>query len=192
VWSYSWANSADQAKYKGQLEDLARTALGLTPAKKVQAKSGPAKATPAKIAPGHKTRLTLPPAPPELFDEQFHVFELAYGSGATIVFSAHTAGTGADEKFVTLIAQPDLYGDLTVLVKNVTDGAHLDQTPRMRLIDAVDAMADNRGELLFELRGATERQFALYRVLRGQATELFVTGSREFASPIPSTASESN
>ena len=39
----------------------------------------------------------------------------------------------------------------------------------MRLVDAVDAMADNRGELLFELRGATQRQFALYRVLRGQA-----------------------
>jgi hypothetical protein len=42
-------------------------------------------------------------------------------------------------------------------------------------------MADNRGELLFELRGATERQFALYRVLRGQATEVFVSGGRDLA-----------
>jgi hypothetical protein len=173
IWSYSWANSADEAKYKTQLEDLARTALGLAP-------SAPAKPAPKKNTPSHKTQLTLPAPPPPLFDEQFRVFELAYGSGATIVFSAHTAGSGADEKFVTLIAQPDLYGNLTVLVKSLTDGAHLDQTPRMRLIDAVDALDDNRGELLFELRGDTERQFALYRVLRGQATELFVTGSRDF------------
>jgi hypothetical protein len=111
-----------------------------------------------------------------LLDEQFRVFELAYGSGATMVLSAHTDGTGAKEKFVTLVAQPDLYGNVLVLVKNVTDAAHLDDKPRMRLVDAVDAMADNRGELLFELRGETQRQFALYRVLRGQADRLFATG----------------
>jgi hypothetical protein len=92
-------------------------------------------------------------------DEQFRVFELAYGSGATLVLSAHSAGPLAQEKLITLIAQPDLYGNVLVLLKSVTDGAHLDETPRMRLVDAVDAMADNRGELLFELRGATQRQF---------------------------------
>lgn len=171
IWSYSWANPDDQAKYKGQLEDMARTALGLNPP--------PAPAKPAKkntrTTATHKTRLTLPPAPAPLDDEHFRVFELAYGSGATMVLSARTAGTGADEKFVTLVAQPDLYGNLVVLVKNITDAAHLDDTPRMRLVDAVDAMADNRGELLFELRGETQRQFALYRVLRGQATRVFVT-----------------
>jgi hypothetical protein len=45
----------------------------------------------------------------------------------------------------------------------------------MRLVDAVDAMADNRGELLFELRGKTQRQFALFRVMRGSAEQLFAT-----------------
>ena len=43
-----------------------------------------------------------------------------------------------------------------------------------------DAMADNRGELLFELRGASQRQFALYRVLRGTAEKIFVTGGGEY------------
>jgi hypothetical protein len=113
-------------------------------------------------------------------DEQFRVFELAYGSGATLVLTAHTDGPAAQQKFVTLVAQPDLYGNVLVLLRNVTDGAHLDEKPRMRLVDAVDAMADNRGELLFELRGATQRQFALYRVLRGQAEKLFVNGGGEF------------
>jgi hypothetical protein len=140
----------------------------------------PAKKTAAKTS-THKSSkaATPPPEPAPLEDEQFRVFELAYGSGATMVLSAHTAGTGADEKFVTLVAQPDLYGSLVVLLKNSTDGAHLDDTPRMHLIDAVDAMADNRGELLFELRGATGRQFALYRVLRGQITRLFVSGGAD-------------
>jgi hypothetical protein len=99
-----------------------------------------------------------------------------------MVLSAHTAGAGAQEKLVTLVAQPDLYGNVKVLLKSVTDAAHLDSTPRMRLVDAVDAMADNRGELLFELRGATQRQFALYRVLRGQATQLFVSAGGEIGS----------
>ena len=58
----------------------------------------------------------------------------------------------------------------------MTDGTHLDETPHMRLVDAVDALADNRGELLFELRGETERQFALFRVMRGRADKLFVAG----------------
>lgn len=89
--------------------------------------------------------------------------------------AAKPAAKPAPQKFVTLIAQPDLYGGILVLYKSTTDAAHLDETPRMRLIDAVDAMGDNRGELLFELRGAGQRQFALYRVLRGSAEQLFAT-----------------
>lgn len=172
VWEYSWANPGDEAKMKAAMEDLARAALGLNPPP-AAAKTQPTQKGASKT---HKpVQMTLPPQPAPLLDEQFRVFELAYGSGATMVLSAHTQGSGADEKFVTLIAQPDLYGNVTVLVKNVTDAAHLDDTPRMNLIDPVDALADNRGELLFELRGATQRQFALYRVLRGDATQIFLS-----------------
>jgi hypothetical protein len=171
VWDYVWANPDDEAKMKAAMEDLARTALGLNPP------APPAKPQHAsKTASAHKTAKPAPPPAP-LLDEQFRVFELAYGSGATMVLSAHTAGSGAEQKFVTLVAQPDLYGGVAVLVRNVADAAHLDDTPRMKLIDAVDARADNRGELLFELRGAAQRQFALYRVLRGEATRIFLSGA---------------
>jgi hypothetical protein len=170
IWDYTWADPDDQVKMKAAMEELARTELGLNPP------PAPAKPTHKSAATAHKRAQPAPP--PEsapLRDEQFRVFELAYGSGATMVLSARTEGTGEHEKFVTLIAQPDLYGNVMVLVKNVTDAAHLDSTPRMRLVDAVDALADNRGELLFELRGATERQFALYRVLRGDAKRIFLS-----------------
>jgi hypothetical protein len=171
-WSYSWANPDDQDKMKDQLEDIARKELGI-------ASPAPAPA-PAKSTSSRRRAARKPAPPPEaeplpLEDEQFRVFELAYGSGATLVLTAHTQGALADEKFITLIAQPDLYGNVLVLFKQVTDGAHLDENPRMRLVDAVDALADNRGELLFELRGSNSRQFALYRVLRGQAEKIFVS-----------------
>jgi hypothetical protein len=180
LWGYSWSNPDDEAKMKAQMEDIARKALGLA------LPTPPPPPAPRLTAATTRRKATPPPAPPlpaPLLDEQFRVFELAYGSGATMVLSAHTEGTGAAQKFVTLVAQPDLYGNVLVLLKNVTDGAHLDDTPRMRLVDAVDALADNRGELLFELRGATQRQFALYRVLRGQADKLFVSGPGGIAPP---------
>jgi len=177
-WDFQWSDPADQDKMKSALEDMARDALGLKPPPPPPAprKTGTTKTTSRKTA--------KPPAPPPqpapLEGENFRVFELAYGSGATLVLSAHTSGPLAQQKFVTIVAQPDLYGNVLVLLKNVTDGTHLDEKPRMRLVDAVDAMADNRGELLFELRGATQRQFALYRVMRGQAEKLFVTGGADF------------
>ena len=167
-WTYSWAHPGDEAKMKSMLEDIARSALG--------GADKPAAPTPAQHKASHKHAApAAQPMPLELQDEQFRVFALYYGAGATLVLSADTGGPLAQEKFVTLIAQPDLYGNLQVLFKNVTDGAHLDLTPRMRLVDAVDALADNRGELLFELRGPNSRQFALYRVLRGEADRIFVS-----------------
>ena len=173
-WDFAWSNPDDETKMKSSMEDMARTALGMNPP--------PAKPAPKRTSTVRKSTkpAPAPPPPAPLEGEEFRVFELAYGSGATLVLSAHTSGPAAQQKYVTLIAQPDLYGNLLVLKKSVTDGAHLDEAPRMRLVDAVDAMADNRGELLFELRGATQRQFALYRVLRGQAEQLFVTGSGQF------------
>jgi hypothetical protein len=97
------------------------------------------------------------------------------------VLTARTDGPLNQQKFVTLIAQPDFYANLLILLKYVAGGAHLDDTPRMRLVDAVDARADNRGDLLFELRGATQRQFALYRVLRGEATRIFLSNPENVA-----------
>ena len=173
-WSYAWANPDDEAKMKSALEELARAALGLKPP--------PPPTAPKRTTVRKNTRpAPAPPPPPApLLDEQFRVFELAYSSGATLVLTAHSDAPRAQMKFVTLVAQPDLYGNVLMLLKSVTDGAHLDESPRMRLVDAVDAMADNRGELLFELRGATQRQFALYRVLRGQAERQFVSGGGDF------------
>jgi hypothetical protein len=177
-WTYSWANPEDEKKMKEAMEDLARKALSGH-----QPEAAPSPKKPG-VAAAHKATKAAPVAqePAPLEDEQFRVFELAYGSGATMVLTAHTQGPVESRKFVTLVGQPDLYGNVLVILKSVTDMAHLDQTPRMRLVDAVDALADNRGELLFELRGDGSRQFVLYRVYRGNAEKLFVSGGGVYGS----------
>jgi hypothetical protein len=190
VWSYSWANPADADNMKAAMEDIARQALGLPP--KQDAAPEMPKIRTATTARRKAAPPPPPPAPAQLKDLQFRVFELAYGAGATMVLSARTDGEGIQQKFVTLICQPNIYGKATVLFKSVTDAAHLDDKPRMRLVDAVDVMADNRGELLFELRGATQRQFALYRVVRGQVTKLFATEPGSFVQETVENAADSH
>lgn len=183
VWTYSWPNPDEEAKMRSGLEDLARKALAPAPA--------PAPPQPERhhTATRRRTRAAAPPPPLPLEDEQFHVFQLTYGGPATMVFSAHTQGTGAHEKFVTLIGQPDLYGNVMVLFKHSTSADDLDNNPAMRLIDPVDAMADNRGELLFELRGATQREFALFRVVNGRVEKLFTTVPESVVLPVAPPAS---
>jgi uncharacterized membrane protein YgcG len=182
-WSYTWADSGDEAKMRAALEDQARIALGLASvAQKQAAASSTAKRSSAGTVAKKTTKPAAQPAPVTLEAEQFRVFELAYGSGATLVFSAGTSIAPDRERYVTLIAQPDLYGGIRILFKSVADSVHLDETPRMILVDAVDALADNRGELLFELRGATQRQFALFRVTRGVAEQIFVTNGTAYGS----------
>jgi hypothetical protein len=191
-WGFTWASPEDEDKMKEVLEDQARIALGIAPPpapapKKTSSAGSKTGTTTAKTgSTGTAVKKPAKPAPAaipvELESEQFRVYELAYGSGATLVFSAKVPNGADKERYVTLIAQPDLYGGLRVVFKNVADSAHLDDTPRMILVDAVDALADNRGELLFELRGATQRQFALYRVTRGVADQIFVTNSSAYGS----------
>jgi hypothetical protein len=166
---YSWANKDEETTARTALEQLAMQAL--TP-----------KATPhPKVSPTTRRRTTVatppPPPKPQFEEEQFRTFELAYGSGATMVFFGRTEGEGSAQRFVTLIAQTDLYGTPQILLKKTTDGAHLDDTPQMRFIDAVDANGGNRGQLLFEMRGETKRQFVLYNVTRGQAEQVFATAN---------------
>ncbi len=82
-------------------------------------------------------------------------------------------------RYVTLIAQQDTFGHLQIAFSSVTDSAHLDRVPWMRLVGPVDIEASNRASLLFELREQGSRQFALYRVLSGHADTLFTTGTTQ-------------
>jgi hypothetical protein len=172
---YLWADPGDAAKMQQQVEMAAGAAIA--------ASEPPAKTT-AKphatmtAAQRRRASATPPPAPKFVFtNERFKAYELTYSGGATLVFSGETKDHAGKVKYVTLIAQPDFSGVPKVLFKSVTDDDHLDVTPKMRLVDAVDAKANNRGDLIFELRSSRDREFVIYRVAGGLATQVFTTGS---------------
>jgi hypothetical protein len=119
----------------------------------------------------------IEPAP--LAEPQFHAYDLTWNGTPTYVYSAHTLGAGATLQYVTVVAQPDLDGNLQPVLRSLTDETHLDRTPRLRLVDAVDPDASNRASLLFELRASRSRQFSLYRILAGRADQTFLTGSTQ-------------
>jgi hypothetical protein len=172
---YLWADPADATSMKTQMEIAASNAVAAAaPPVKLTAKTHTATTTTH-----HRKTATAPPVPPKLVftNERFKAYELTYSGGATLVFSGETLDHAGKVKYVTLIAQPDFNGVPKVLFKSVTDDDHLDQTPKMRLVDAVDAKADNRGDLVFELRSSRDREFVIYRISGGLAEQVFTTGS---------------
>ena len=166
TFGYSWASPDDAMKMQDALETVAEQAVA--PPVPVAKTAATAKSPRAS----HHKAVAAPP-PPTLEDVQFHVYGLTFGGGATMVYSAHTATT--PEKYITIVAQPDFYGHAQVLLQQVTGEDNLDVTPLLHLVDAVDTQGNGRGDLLFEMRGKTYRQFAIYRVAEGRATPVFIT-----------------
>ena len=192
-FSRAWQDEAEHQAILAKLQAAARAQLSayqvanaIVPAVAVPAPPQTAAPPPATRNPSSNPRRTVaqtppppPPAPQPLLDEQLKGYTLSYGGAPTYVYSAHTDGLGPTLCFVTLVAQIDMNGEPVVAIKSVTDAAHLDRTPRMKLVDAVDAEASNRASLLFELRAQNSRQFALYRVIGARAEQTFLTGSTQ-------------
>ena len=184
-FSRPWEDDAERATVLGKMQALAQAQLAAYAATNASApKPSPAPAKTSAKKPISKLRhakvpeSVTPPAIP-LLDEQLNGYTLSYGGAATYVYTAHTDGEGDQLRYVTIVAQRDTFGELKAAIQNVTDAAHLDRTPWMRIVDAVDADASNRASLLFELRGQSARQFALYRVIATRPEQIFLTGTTQ-------------
>jgi hypothetical protein len=174
---YSWTNPDDEKKAQTALEDMAKNLLAGKPLKPaISAQPAKKTTTAATRPPVHRTaKKPAGPPLPDLADEQFKAYELTFGGGATLVFSAKSTMPDGKVKYVTMIAQPDFNGDPQVIFKQVTSDDALDVIPRMQLVDAVDTNADNRGKLIFELAGKTDRQYAIYTVADHAVEQVFST-----------------
>jgi hypothetical protein len=184
-----WEDAAEKSAVLAKMQAVARAQLasyGGGAATPAPAPTSAATSTTTKMAtkktPASRSRRPAtppPPAPVALLDEELKGYILSYGGAATYVYTAHTAGTGADLRYVTVVAQADAMGELKPAMQSATDAAHLDRMPRMRFVDAVDVEASNRASLLFELRGQSSRQFGLYRVIAAKPEQIFLTGTTQ-------------
>jgi hypothetical protein len=196
-YAYPWPDPSEAPKMQAAVEQLAIKAVlteGIPPADRI----GPAPTTPTTTTktpvrttgPKSTVKVRVLPKPPAvvLSEKDFRAYELAYNGGATLVLTAkaivgpNNAGV-TQEKYVTIIAQPDFNGDPQMRLESVTDAKHLDITPRMKLIDAVDTDGDNRAELIFELMHTSDRQFAIYKIKGLHAEQAFATESLPYVTP---------
>ena len=198
-----WESDEERTQVTASLEEMARAQLAKydlpaasaaavgtsasnpTPAAKTSARTPPAttaaaRARQRKAAAARAAAATAAAAAPVVLKEQsVKAYTLSYGGAATYVYTAVSPGAGGVDRYVSMVAQREPVGSLKMALASVTDAKHLDRTPWMRLVDAVDAEASNRASLLFELRAQSSRQFALYRVIGAATEQTFVTGIPE-------------
>jgi hypothetical protein len=167
---------AEEASYRSKMLALAATQLhAQAPAATKEAATAQKTASARKSPPKSAGKLPKP-----AFDDvSLRIFDLSNSNEPVLVLSAKThPAAGATESFeepkeITLIARTNLEGELKKLFFSQTDSRHLDVSPRMELIDAVDADGDGRGELLFRRTSDNGSAYAIYRITADQLWPLF-------------------
>jgi hypothetical protein len=116
-------------------------------------------------------------------DYDVRAFDLEYSSSPTVVVSAKLPVAGAKGMpsdftyFATVVARIDINDQAQKIFSAVSDTKHLDAYPRMELIDAIDADANGRGDLLFRQYSDVGITYGLYRVSAYQIEKIFEGGS---------------
>ena len=137
--------------------------LELASAEVAKANAAPPEISSAK---SRKTASARKPPATSFNDVHLRIFDLSNSNDPVLILSAKTRpqATGSTEgEEITLVARTNLDGDLRRLYFAHTDAHHLEITPRMELIDAIDADGDGRGELLFRRTSDTGSSYAIYR-----------------------------
>jgi hypothetical protein len=179
-YAFQWLKGEEDERRK-QISDLAKQQVkayldAQAKAKIVPKVSGP-KAAAHKAAP--KT------ADPVLENAKMNTYDLWTTNQPVIVFSAEAhlpparAGTAQSvaetdmEYSIVLVVRTDIYNDLHKLYVGVTDKYHLDITPRLELVDAVDVDGDGRGELLFRETSDAGGGWLIYRASADKLWKMF-------------------
>jgi hypothetical protein len=122
---------------------------------------------------------------PILENVQMKAYDLWGNNQPVLVFTAEAhispppAGTpqaGADSDLqysILLVANPDIYNNLHKLYVGITDKYHLDISPHLELVDALDADGDARGELLFREISDNGNGWIIYRATADKLWKLF-------------------
>ncbi len=140
--------------------------------------------TPKPSASGH--RVAAKQAAPVFENIQFRGFDVWLTNQPVLILSAEAniqgvtgAAAAAEPYSVLLVARTDIYGNLRKLYSGVTDKYHLDVTPRLELIDIVDADGDGRGELLLRETSDAGSGYVIYRATADKLWKMFDSLSAE-------------
>lgn len=154
------------------LAKLAKGKVETAPAKSKAARR-PAAKTPQPVIENVQVRafdLWKNNQPVLVLSAEAHIPPSATGETSAETFAAYT---------ITVVARIDMYSNLHKLYSGVTDKYHLDVTPRLELIDAVDADGDGRGELLFRKTTDSGSGYVIYRATADTLWKMFDTLSPE-------------
>jgi hypothetical protein len=117
-------------------------------------------------------------------DYDLRAFDLEYSNSPTLVLtatlpvpSARALRGGDFDYFVTVVAREDINGTPIQIFTSVSDSNHLDAFPRMEIIDAVDADANGRGDLLFRQYSDVGVSYSLFRVHPYDMEKIFEGGA---------------
>jgi hypothetical protein len=183
-YTYEWVKGDDDLR-RQQLTDMAKEQLRVYVTAHHAVQSEP------KPAAQRTTRATRPVKKPVIEpifgNVQMIPYDLWVSNQPVIVFSADAhlppppagtpqSGTQADLQYsILLVAYPDIYNNLHKIYAGVTDKYHLDITPRLELIDAVDADGDGRGELIFRETSDAGTGWVIYRATADKLWKMFDT-----------------
>lgn len=177
---FQWLKGEEDDRRK-QMTDFAKAQLRAYVAAR-------AKADIAPIAPKGATRPTRVKAAvkePILENVRMVAYDVWRSNQPVMILSADghmpppTPGTAHSEVeselqySVVVVAFPDIYNNLHKLYVGITDKFHLDVTPRLELIDALDADGDSRGELLFRETSDQGTGWVIYRPTADKLWKMF-------------------
>jgi hypothetical protein len=177
-YTFDWLKGEEDDRRK-QMTDMAKEQLRayIVARNKAQIVPQPAKQPAAK-------RPAKPQEP--LFEKvQMIAYDLWNTNQPVILFSAeahmplppvgtpHSESDSELQYSILLVAYPDMYSNLRKIYSGVTDKFHLDITPRLDLVDAVDVDGDGRGELLFRKTTDAATGWVVYRASADKLWKMF-------------------
>ena len=201
-YTFEWGKN-ELADRHTQMEDLAKAQLRAylqaqskrevtaTPSARTgTTKTGSATAGATKTAAAKTAPHTAPAAKiplPVLENVRVRTFDVWANNQPVMVLSADahlpaaktwTSGDGSPEPMqysILLVARTDIYNNLHKMYSGITDKYHLDVTPRMELIDVVDADGDGRGEFFFRATSDIGSGYIIYRPTADSLWKMFDT-----------------
>jgi len=178
-YTFEWLKDEEGERRK-QIEELARQQLRAYLAAQSKAQ------IPAAPSTSHTQHRPVAKKAPEpiLENAKMIAYDLWTTNQPVMIFSADAhlppaapgvqGGTESDLEYsITIVAYPDIYNNLHKIYSGITDKFHLDITPRLQLIDCVDADGDGRGELLFRETSDAGAGWIIYRATADTLWKMF-------------------